>query len=45
MLISCGIAAMAFFIIYFALISLYGDHALWIALLAYLFQRGLIQSI
>ena len=45
MLISCGIAAMAFFIIYFSLFSLYGNHALWIALLAYLFLRGLIQSI
>jgi len=45
MLISCGVAALAFFLIYFSLRSGLENHALWIALLTYLALRGLVQTI
>jgi MATE family multidrug resistance protein len=44
MLVSCFWAAVAFFVLWFALSPLLGNHALWIALLTYLALRGLIQT-
>lgn len=44
MLVSCFWAAVAFFVLWFALSPLLGNHALWIALLTYLVLRGLIQT-
>jgi MATE family multidrug resistance protein len=44
MLVSCFWAAVAFFVLWFVLSPLWGNHALWIALLTYLALRGLIQT-
>ena len=44
MLKSCSLSAIAFFSLWFLLSPNLGNHALWIALLAYLFLRGLIQT-
>jgi MATE family multidrug resistance protein len=38
-------ATIVFFVLYFALYDLYGNHALWIAFLCYLSIRGIVQSI
>ena len=43
MLISSAIAACSFFIVYFALNGIMGNHALWVAFLFFLAQRGIIQ--
>ena len=43
MLISSAIAAGSFFIVYFALCGHIGNHALWVAFLFFLAQRGIIQ--
>jgi len=45
MLISCSIATAAFFVLYFLLFPLMGNHALWLALIVYLALRGLVQHI
>jgi MATE family multidrug resistance protein len=45
MLISCSIATAAFFVLYFLLFPLTGNHALWLALIVYLALRGLVQHI
>ena len=45
MLISCFVAAAAFFALYFALSPTLHNHALWVALLAYLLLRGVVQTI
>ena len=45
MLISCSIATAAFFVLYFLLFPLMGNHALWLALIVYLSLRGLVQHI
>lgn len=45
MLVSCFWAAVTFFGLWFALSSVVGNHALWIALLTYLAMRGLLQTI
>ena len=44
MLLSCLAAAIAFFVIYFLLFPLYDNHALWLALIVYLFLRGVVQT-
>ncbi len=44
MLISCFMAALAFFAVWFGLNSLWGNHALWLALLIFLFMRGAVQT-
>ena len=38
-------AMAAFFILYFSLFNIMGNHALWLAFTVYLFLRGLIQTI
>ena len=45
MLVSCSIATAAFFVLYFLLFPLMGNHALWLALIVYLALRGLVQHI
>ena len=45
MLISCSIATAAFFVLYFLLFPLMGNHALWLALIVYLALRGLVQHV
>ena len=45
MLISSCLSAIVFFAIYLALSSTMGNHALWLALLAYLAMRGLVQTV
>lgn len=42
MLLSCGIGAALFFGIYFMLSQRLGNHALWLALIVYLFIRGVV---
>jgi len=44
MLQSCLIASIIFFILYFSLRSSWGNHALWFALICYLFLRGMLQT-
>lgn len=44
MLASMGVAALVFFVVYFSLFSLFGNHALWLAFILYLFSRGLVQT-
>ena len=45
MLQSCLLAAAAFFAIWFALSTAMGNHALWLALVAYLALRGMAQTL
>ncbi len=45
MLISCAIATAAFFVLYFLLFPVCGNHALWLALIAYLVLRGVVQHV
>ena len=45
MLAACFWAAVVFFTLWFALSPLWGNHALWLALIAYLVVRGLVQTI
>jgi len=45
MMISSVIAALLFFALFFALHSIWGNHALWLAMIAYLFTRGFVQSV
>ncbi|MCR5130164.1 MAG: MATE family efflux transporter [Prevotella sp.] len=45
MLVSCAIATTAFFVIYFCLFPVWGNHALWLALIIYLALRGLMQCL
>ncbi len=45
MLISCFVAAVAFFAVWFGLHALWGNHALWLALLTFLFLRGAVQTV
>jgi len=44
MLVSCFVATLAFFALYFLLRPLMDNHALWLALLVYLFIRGAVQA-
>lgn len=43
MLVSCAIATAAFFLLHYLLFPLWGNHALWIALITYLALRGILQ--
>ncbi len=45
MLISCFVAAVAFFAVWFGLHPFWGNHALWLALLTFLFMRGAVQTV
>ena len=45
MLVSCAIATVSFFAVHFSLFPLWGNHALWLALLVYLSLRGILQWI
>lgn len=45
MLLATAVAAAAFFLVYTTLAARWGNHALWLALLIYLFVRGLVQSL
>lgn len=44
MLRSMWIASASFFLVYFTLHPLFGNHALWIAFLSYLALRGIVQT-
>ena len=45
MLLSMAVATLTFFLLYAALHTIWGNHALWLAFLAYLLQRGLMQTL
>ena len=45
MLISSMIGAVVFFMVYYVFYSSYANHALWMALLMFLFTRGLVQTL
>lgn len=45
MLYSMGIASGTFFLIYFLFFGMMGNHALWMAFLAYLSLRGIVQGV
>ena len=44
MLVSCFLASVAFFLLWFLLHAYWGNHALWAALIAYLAGRGILQT-
>ena len=44
MLQAMGVAAALFFMLYYSLYPLWGNHALWLAFLVYLSARGLVQT-
>ncbi len=45
MLVSMFAAAVSFFTVYFSLRHAYGNHALWMALLSFIFVRGFVQTL
>lgn len=45
MLRSMAVAAVVFFIVYFGFRQIWGNHALWLAFLCYLFIRGVVQTL
>ena len=45
MLVASAIAMVVFFGLYFALFPVWGNHALWLALIVYLALRGLVQHL
>ena len=45
MLISSLVAAVVFFLVYLCLFPSWGNHALWLALLLFLFVRGTVQTL
>ena len=45
MLISMFIASSIFFVTYFGGRAAYGNHALWLAFILYLFSRGIVQTV
>ena len=45
MLLSCLVAAVAFFVIWLTGSGSFGNHALWLALLVYLALRGVVQTL
>ncbi len=45
MLLSLVVAAAAFFATYLALAGLMGNHALWLAMIVYLFMRGMAETV
>lgn len=44
MLVSMFVASAVFFVLYYSLRGIYGNHALWLAFIAYLSVRGLVQT-
>lgn len=44
MLQAMGVAAALFFMLYYSLYPLWGNHALWLAFMVYLSARGLVQT-
>ncbi|MBR2161342.1 MAG: MATE family efflux transporter, partial [Bacteroidaceae bacterium] len=44
MLLSCLVAALAFFLIYWWMFPVMQNHALWLAFMIYLLTRGLVQT-
>ena len=44
MLQSMAVATICFFLLYYGLYALWGNHALWMAFLVYLLMRGLMQT-
>ena len=45
MLVASAVATIVFFGLYFALFPVWGNHALWLALIVYLALRGLVQHV
>lgn len=45
MLVSMFVASAVFFVLYYSLRGIYGNHALWLAFIAYLSIRGLVQTV
>lgn len=45
MLISSFLSAVSFFVVYFSLSALLGNHALWLAFILYLTVRGIVQRL
>ena len=45
MLVASAVATIVFFGLYFALFPVWGNHALWLALIVYLALRGLVQHL
>lgn len=45
MLLSMSLAALTFFLLYYALRTPLGNHALWLSFLSYLFMRGAVQTV
>lgn len=45
MLASMAIAAISFFVVYYGLRPVLGNHALWLAFLVYLAMRGVVQTL
>lgn len=45
MLLSMVLAVALFFAVYFTLFPVWGNHALWLAFVLYLFSRGIIQTV
>lgn len=45
MLLSMGVAACVFFLVYYGLRPAWGNHALWAAFLCYLSGRGVVQTV
>lgn len=44
MLLSTGVASIAFFILWWTVFPVYGNHALWFAFIVYLLVRGIVLS-
>ena len=45
MLISMALGMVVFFSFYFLLVPVYANHGLWVAFLAYLTTRGVVQTV
>ena len=45
MLVSTFSGALTFFLVYVGLYSVWGNHALWLALILYLVVRGIVQTL
>ena len=45
MLISMASGMVVFFLLYFLLVPLWGNHGLWVAFVAYLAMRGVVQTV
>ena len=45
MLVSSVISTLVFFAVYYALRAVWGNHALWLAMIIYLMMRGVVQTV